>query len=75
MPGIKLDEAKKNLQEAIVALKKARESTSYSIADRSITKPNLKALQDEVKFWNDMVNELSDDNQGIVVEQVVPTDD
>lgn len=75
MAGITLAQAETHLAEALAALSKARGNISYSIAGRSLQRPQLQALQSDVDYWNNKVNELTDDNQGIIVSQGVPTDD
>lgn len=75
MAGITLTQAEENLTEALAALSTARKSASYSIGGRSISHQELKSLQNDVIFWNKIVNELSDSNEGIIISQMVPTDD
>ncbi len=64
MAGITLAQAQQHLDNALDALDRARRSTGYNVADRSLQRDKVEALQKQVGIWERKVKELSDQNLG-----------
>jgi hypothetical protein len=64
MAGITLDQAQTKLDEYLAAETAVLNNQSYSIAGRSLTRANLKEIQDGITFWNNKVQELDRLNSG-----------
>jgi hypothetical protein len=59
MPGITLAQAQAKLTEYMDAESAILTGQSYSIAGRSLTRADLKAVQDGIERYQKMVNRLS----------------
>lgn len=76
MAGITITVARKHLDLWLDAEEKVSRGQSYKIGDRSLTRADLAAIRDEIKFWSDWVDELSSSSGGGGrVMRVVPVDD
>ncbi len=58
MAGITLKEAQKHLKMWLKAETEIATSQSYTIGTRSLTRANLKEVRDQIKYWENKVNEL-----------------
>lgn len=58
MAGITLKEARKHLKIWLDAENEIATSQSYTIGTRSLTRANLKEVRDQIKYWENKVNEL-----------------
>lgn len=74
MAGITLAQAEAKLALWLAALDKVSEGQSYSISEgsgsRSLTRANLKDIQEQIEFWDGLVKKLS--RGGIRVRGVAP---
>lgn len=59
MAGITLAQAQQNLADSLTALDRARRSTAYNVADRSLQRDKVEALQKQVGVWERKVRELA----------------
>ena len=59
MTGITLEIAQENLQLWIEAQKAISTGQSYRIGTRQLARANLTEVLNAIKYWNDMVNQLS----------------
>lgn len=64
MAGITLEQAEAKLNEYLAAETAALQNQSYSIAGRSLTRANLKEIQDGITYWNQKVQELDRNSSG-----------
>lgn len=76
MPSITLEAAEKTLEEYIKAERIVLTGQSYTIANRSLTRADLKVIRDGVDYWNDKVKEIeleaSRGKAGIKIRRGVP---
>lgn len=70
MAGITLAEAETKLALWMEADDKVASGQSYSIGGRSLSRADAKMIQENIKFWDRKVKELSDG--GIKVIAVTP---
>jgi len=70
MAGITLAEAETKLALWMEADNKVASGQSYSIGGRSLSRADAKMIQENIKFWDRKVKELSDG--GIKVIAVTP---
>lgn len=79
MAGITLAQAEAQLATWLAASTAVASGQAYQIntggGNRALTRADAKEIREQIKFWNNFVNELSDENESIIVSQVVPTDD
>lgn len=64
MSSITLAEAQTQLAASMQALERARNSTGYNVADRSLQRDKVDALQKQVAIWQRKVDELTAAQQG-----------
>lgn len=67
-----LDEAKGYLKEALKARTAITSSQSYQDGDRSLIRADLKAINDDIKYWKKEVNRLGNGSGGMTVKLGVP---
>jgi len=70
MAGITLGEAETKLALWMEADDKVASGQSYSIGGRSLSRADAKMIQENIKFWDRKVKELTDG--GIKVRAVTP---
>lgn len=70
MAGITLAQAEEKLSTWMGAEDKVANGQSYSIGTRSLTRADLSDIRDSIKYWNDMVSNLS--RGGKRIRQIVP---
>ncbi len=67
------DEAKEYLTDALASRKAILSSQSYQDGDHSLIRADLKAINDDIKYWKKEVTKLSDGGTGkIKVKLGVP---
>jgi hypothetical protein len=70
MSGITLAQAEAKLALWMEADDKVAKGQSYSIAGRSLSRADAKLIQDNIKFWNDIVSRLTEG--GMIVTAGTP---
>lgn len=58
MAGITLKEAQKHLKMWLEAETEIATSQSYTIGTRTLTRANLKEVREQIKFWQNKVEQL-----------------
>lgn len=71
MAGITLADAEARLAEYMAAETKVLSGQSYTIAGRSLTRANLKEIQDGIALWDSRVKRLS--RGGLRIGGITPT--
>ena len=66
MPAITLDEAKAHLAASLAAERKILAGQSVQIGDETLTRADLRAVQQGVSVWSARVNEISALSRGRV---------
>jgi hypothetical protein len=66
MPAITLDEAKAQLAAYLAAERKILAGQSVQIGDETLTRADLRAVQQGVSVWSARVNEISALSRGRV---------
>jgi hypothetical protein len=78
MSGITLEQAQTALSNALTAYEKALKARGYSRSgsEISFTKQNqeIDNLLESIDFWDKKVQELSENNSGIIISQYAPSD-
>lgn len=64
MAGITLEEAQTALNEHLAASTAVCNNQSYEIKGRKMTRANLAEIREGIKFWNDLVKEISRTQSG-----------
>jgi len=59
MAGITLAQAEAQLTAWMAASTAVASGQSYSIADRSLTRADARAIQQQIQFWDQKVKDLS----------------
>ena len=59
MAGITLEQAQKQLEIWIKAEREVATSQSYKIGARTLTRADLRQVREQIKFWDNKVNQLS----------------
>jgi len=59
MSGITLQTAQKHLDAWLKAELEITTSQSYKIGTRNLTRADLKQVREQVKYWQNMVSQLS----------------
>jgi hypothetical protein len=76
MAGITLTQAQTALESSLAAYEKAVKAKDYthSGSELSISKQNqdLDNILESIDFWDNKVQELSDNNQGLIISQYAP---
>jgi len=70
MAGITLAEAEAQLAAWLAASTAVADGQSYTIADRSLTRADARAIQSQIQFWDKKVKDLT--RGGIKVRGVTP---
>lgn len=72
MAGITLAQAEAQLQVWMDASTAVASGQSYTIADRSLTRADARAIQQQIQYWDQKVKALS--RGGIKVRGATPID-
>lgn len=72
MAGITLSQAETKLATALSAYETALENQSYSAEGISMSRQQLKSLQDAVEYWDSKVKELTSNSSGLIISQFSP---
>ncbi len=74
MAGITLEIAQQKLGQALAAQEKIFLAQETDMDGSRLTLANLEAVQQSIKFWNGMVNELTPTTSGggIRVREIIP---
>ncbi|GJQ59778.1 MAG: hypothetical protein D8M57_13190 [Candidatus Scalindua sp. AMX11] len=70
MAGITLVQAQAQLTTWLDASTKIASGQSYNIGNRTLTRADVKYLQEQIEYWNKMVNTLS--SGGVVARGITP---
>lgn len=77
IPTISSAKCREMLEEHITALKTVLKGQSYSIGGRSLSRANMKDIQDGIDYWtgrleNALELEARGGRRGVVVRAVIP---
>ncbi len=72
MAGITLETAEKQLALWIEAATAVASNQSYSINNRSLTRADAGAIQNQIDFWDTKCKSLGRPNGGLTIRYVVP---
>lgn len=72
--GIPYEVAKKKLDALLDALDVVLTGQSYTIGSRTLTRANLTAIQEAIKYWSDIVSKCESGCGGVKVQRAIPQD-
>lgn len=75
MAWVTIEEAQANLRMWLEAEKAVATGQSYEIGSRKLTRANLSAITERIKFWrNEVANLERGSDGGVGVTRVIPLD-